>query len=225
MAPLNIKETEFFSGFTESDFDEVMPYFANISLNKKEMIFSEGENSGWLYIVTEGKVKITKLSHDGKEIILELIQPGELFGAVAVFKGIPYPANAIAMERSKVLRISRKGLLKLLDRFPHLMLTLTSIIGERIKNSYETLKNIALERVESRVAALLLKLADKTCGEEGKGTHIDMKLTKQDIADMVGTTVETSIRTISKFKKEGLITESDGKIIILDRANFELYNL
>jgi CRP/FNR family transcriptional regulator len=87
-------------------------------------------------------------------------------------------------------------------------------VGDRMKESHETLKNIALERVEARIASLLLKLADKTGKKGDEGVTIDMKLTKQDIAEMVGTTVETSIRTMSKFRKMGIVAEKEGRIVI-----------
>jgi CRP-like cAMP-binding protein len=116
-----------------------------------------------------------------------------------------------------VIKISRKNLMRLVDRFPNLMYCIALQLGDRMKSSYDSLKNIALERVEARIAALLLKLSKKVGVETGKGTLIDMRLTKQDVADMVGTTVETSIRTFSKFKKEGLVTVTDGKIVIRDR--------
>ena len=104
----------------------------------------------------------------------------------------------------EVLKISRKNLMRLVDRFPNLMYCIALQLGDRMKSSYDSLKNIALERVEARIAALLLKLANKVGVETKEGLLIDMRLTKQDVADMVGTTVETSIRTFSKFKKEGL---------------------
>jgi len=183
---------------------------------KKGVIFSEGDSSDWLYIVTKGKVKITKLSQSGRELILEIISPMDFFGGVAVMRGFPYPANAVAMEDTEVLKISRTNLMRILDRFPNLMYCLAMNIGDRIKGSHEALKNIAVEKVESRIASLLIKLADKTGAKTDGAVVIDMKLTKQDIAEMVGTTVETSIRTMSKFKKLGIITEKGGKIIIRD---------
>jgi CRP/FNR family transcriptional regulator len=97
-------------------------------------------------------------------------------------------------------------------------------MGDRMKSSYDSLKNIALERVEARIAALLLKLAGKVGIESKDGTVIDMRLTKQDVADMVGTTVETSIRTFSKFKKQDLVTEVDGKIVIKDREGLAAFS-
>jgi CRP/FNR family transcriptional regulator len=162
-------------------------------------------------------VKITKLSHDGKEIILELISPGEFFGGFAVLKGFPYPANAIAMQDSEIIRISRHNLMRIIERFPNIMYDITANLGERVREFSDTLKNIALERVESRIASLLLKLAEKT-GEKSVSGEITiaMGLTKQDIAEMVGTTVETSIRVISRFRKSGLVKDVNGKIVIRD---------
>jgi CRP/FNR family transcriptional regulator len=146
-----------------------------------------------------------------------VISPHDIFGGVAVLRNFPYPANAVAMEDSEVLKISRKNLMRLVDRFPNLLYCIALQLGDRMKSSYDSLKNIALERVEARIAALLLKLSNKVGVETDEGVLIDMRLTKQDVADMVGTTVETSIRTFSKFKKQGLVTDSDGKIIIKDR--------
>jgi CRP/FNR family transcriptional regulator len=213
----NLKKIDLFKNLSDDELKELEPYLAAVSYGKKENIFSEGEAPEWFYIVLKGKVKVTKLSHEGKEIILEVISPHDIFGGVAVLRNFPYPANAVAMEDSEVLKISRKNLMRLVDRFPNLMYCIALQLGDRMKSSYDSLKNIALERVEARIAALLLKLSNKVGVETDKGLLIDMRLTKQDVADMVGTTVETSIRTFSKFKKQGLLTDSNGKIVIKDR--------
>jgi len=212
-----LKKVSLFKNLTDAEFKELEPYLATVSVRKKETIFSEGEPPEWFYLVLSGKVKVTKISHEGKEIILEVISPTDIFGGVAVIRGFPYPANAVAMEDSSVVKISRKNLMRLVDRFPNLMYCIAMQLGDRMKSSYDSLKNIALERVESRIAALLLKLAGKVGVETKAGTLIDMRLTKQDVADMVGTTVETSIRTFSKFKKQGLVGESDGRFVILNK--------
>ncbi len=213
----NLKKIDLFKNLSDEELKELEPYLVRSVYKKKEEIFSEGDQPEWFYIVAKGKVKITKLSHEGKEIILEIISPADIFGGVAVIRGFPYPANAVAMEDSEVIKISRRNLMRLVDRFPNLMYCIALQLGDRMKSSYDSLKNIALERVEARIAALLLKLANKIGVETGEGTLIDMRLTKQDVADMVGTTVETSIRTFSKFKKEGLLTDSEGKFVIIDK--------
>ena len=204
----------FLDNIPDDERKELEAYLVTESYRKRDAIFSEGEAAEWFFIVTAGKVKITKLSQDGKEIILEVISPGDIFGGVAVLRNIPYPANAVAMEDAEVVKISRKNLMRLVDRFPNLMYFIALQLGDRMKSSYESLKNIALERVEARIAALLLKLSDKVGKPTRDGVMIDMRLTKQDVADMVGTTVETSIRTFSRFKKQGLVGEADGKFVI-----------
>lgn len=211
---VELSKISIFSVLNTTELKEITPYLISAAVRKKDVIFSEGDPSEWFYIVTEGKVKITKLSQDGKELILELIHPTDFFGGLAVIRGFPYPANAIAMEDTKLLKISRSNLMRVLDRFPNLMYCMAQQVGDRMKESHETLKNIALERVEARIASLLLKLADKTGTKGADGVVIDMKLTKQDIAEMVGTTVETSIRTMSKLKKLGIVAEKEGRIVI-----------
>jgi len=212
-----LKKIDLFKNLTDEELKELNHYLTTSLYKKKEDIFTEGDAPEWFYVVLTGKVKVTKISHDGKEIILEIISPYDIFGGVAVLRNIPYPANAVAMEDSEILKISRKNLMRVVDRFPNLMFCIALQLGDRMKSSYDSLKNIALERVEARIAALLLKLGNKVGVETDEGLLIDMRLTKQDVADMVGTTVETSIRTFSKFKKEGLVMDSDGKIIIKDR--------
>lgn len=216
-----ISDIGVFQNISEEELKEIEPYIKRESVKKKGNIFSEGDQPEWFYIVESGKVKITKMSSDGKEIILEIISPGDIFGGVAVMKGFPYPANAIAMENSKIIKISRRNIMRLVDRFPNLMYCIAMNLGDRMKSSHDSLKNIALERVEARIAALLLKLADKVGVKVKEGILIDMRLTKQDVADMVGTTVETSIRTFSKFKKEKLLSETEGKVVIKNRDGLE----
>lgn len=212
----DIRQVQIFQTLSPQEAKEISPYLLTGRYGKRESIFSEGDPSEWLYIVSKGKVKITKISHDGKEIILEIIPPLEFFGGIAVLRGFPYPANAVAMEDTEVVKISRKNLMSIMDRFPSLMYCMATNIGDRIKGSHETLKSIALEKVESRIASLLIKLADKAGEKTADGLTINMKLTKQDIAEMVGTTVETSIRTMSKFSKAGLVVSKAGKFVIRD---------
>ncbi len=221
MLPKTLQKIDLFKNLPDEELKELDPYLVTSVYKKKEDIFFEGGQPEWFYIVSSGKVKITKISHEGKEIILEIISPTDIFGGVAVIRGFPYPANAVAMEDTEVLKISRKNLMRLVDRFPNLMYCIALQLGDRMKSSYDSLKNIALERVEARIAALLLKLAGKVGVETKNGLLIDMRLTKQDVADMVGTTVETSIRTFSKFKKDGLVTDEDGKFVIKNRKALE----
>jgi CRP-like cAMP-binding protein len=214
----DITKIPLFSSLSNEEIDEIRRCMEVRSFKKRETIFSEGEPSARFFVLVSGKVKITKMSQEGKEMIIELISGGEFFGGFAVLRGFPYPANAVAMEDSKVLLIRRTDLLRIIDRFPNIMYQVTAHLSERVREFPDTLKNIALERVESRISSLLLKLAEKAgrINADG-GIEIDMKLTKQDIAEMVGTTVETSIRVMSRFTKAGLIKNSGGRIVIRNK--------
>ncbi|KJR42684.1 Cyclic nucleotide-binding domain protein [Candidatus Magnetoovum chiemensis] len=222
---MNLKETELLNELNETEIEDIGRYFQEQSHKKRDMIFSEGEPAQWLYILLSGKVKITKYSNDGKEIILELIQAGNIFGGLACYHNFSYPASAVAMSDGKTVRISRGNLIAALDKYPVLTARLSFILGSRMKESHEKLKDIALERVESRIASLIIKLAAKEISSStSKNIHLDIKLTKQEIADMVGTSVETTIRTISRFKKEGIIEEKQGRIIIKDLQALKNYS-
>jgi CRP/FNR family transcriptional regulator len=203
-----------FSTLSDADIREIQPYLIAERHRKKDLIFSEGDPPDWFYIVLEGKVKITKVSEEGKEIIIEIIPPTDFFGGLAVIRGFPYPANAVAMEDTKVIKISRSNFMAVLDRFPSVMYCVVQNLGDRMRVSHEAMKSIALDKVSYRIASLLIKLSEQTGKKTPEGVAIDLKLTKQDIAEMVGTTVETAIRTMSRFKKLGLIDERAGRITI-----------
>jgi CRP-like cAMP-binding protein len=214
----DIAKIPLFSSLSSGEINEISRCMETRAFRKRDTIFSEGDASNMFYVLVSGKVKMTKMSHEGKEIIIELISPGEFFGAFAALKGFPYPANAVAMADSVMLRIGRADLLRIIERFPNLMYMLTAHLSERVREFPDTLKSIALERVESRVSSLLLKLAQKTgIKTADSGLQINMKLTKQDIAEMVGSTVETTIRVMSRFEKAGLIKVSGGRIEIRNK--------
>jgi CRP/FNR family transcriptional regulator len=174
----------------------------------------EEDPSEWFYLVSAGRVKVVKHSKIGKDIILEIISPGEVFGGVAVMDRRPFPASAQAMEPVNVIRVSRRNLFNVMEEYPILKLTIVRSFSDRLRNAHETLKNIATERVEKRIASLLLKLSEKVGSDEKGFRKIDFPLTRQEIAEMVGTTVETCIRTMSKFQKLGMVKSAGGRILV-----------
>jgi CRP/FNR family transcriptional regulator len=139
-----------------------------------------------------------------------------MFGEMAVFDGVPYSASAQAMEDVAVVSISRPDFFRLLERYPGVSLALISELSRRLRSASDLVHSLAVERVERRIARMLLKLAASTAQRNTNGLVIDLPLTRQDIADMTGTTVETAIRVMSRFRKEGLITTVRGRVTILD---------
>jgi len=209
-----LKKSEVFSTLREKELKEISPFFEKLHFKDNEYIFMEGDPSEWFYIVAEGRVKIVKHTIMGKDIILEIVLPGDIFGGVAVLDKKPFPASAQAMEAVTVIRIVRKNLFDIMDEHPVLKLEIVKYFSNRLRDTHETLKNIATERVERRIASLLLKLSEKVGIVEGEYKRIDFPLTREEIAQMVGTTVETSIRVISKFQKQGMVKSLRGKISV-----------
>jgi CRP/FNR family transcriptional regulator len=191
------------------------------SYEKGDQVFSEGDPSEFLYTVVSGRVKVVKLLPGGREVILEIFGPGDPLGAVVAYEGRPYPATAIAVERALCLLVRRRDFFGLLERHPSLVRGYLVGLAQRIVELTRRIPEVAGGRVETRFAHLFLKLADRMGRPVARGTFVPMTLSRQDLADLAGTTVETSIRVMSRWGKEGLVsTERDG-FIVLDRPALE----
>jgi CRP/FNR family transcriptional regulator len=159
-------------------------------------------------------VKVVKHSSLGKEFIIAFFGPGEMLGEVAVFEDKPYPASAQAVAETKVVGIKRKDFLSFLANRPQVALRIINVLGGRLRDAQGRLKDLAGERVEQRLASVLLMLSAKL--------GPTLPFTRQEIADMVGTTTETAIRVMSHLKDRGIIRAVRGKVIILDVEKLRL---
>jgi CRP/FNR family transcriptional regulator len=209
-----LEKSEVFACLKGDELESIKSYFDTASYKNNDTIFSEGDPSDKFYILAEGNVKVLKHTVMGKDIILEIMSPGDIFGGVAVLDNKPYPASAQAMKAATVIKIRRHDLLVIMEQYPILKLEMVKYFSDKLRDAHEMLKNIATERVERRIASLLLKLSEKVGVDEGGFRTIDFHLTRQDISEMVGTTVETCIRTMSKLQKNGMIKSTNGKISI-----------
>jgi CRP-like cAMP-binding protein len=216
MLSLRLQEMPVLSSLSQGDWEKVKELFVVKRFGKDEYIFFEGDPSSWLGVILEGRVKMIKHSEAGKDVVLDVISPGEMLGEVAVFNGEPHPATAQAMEPTVLASIYRDDYLRLLKQYPALALRVIAELGRRLREAQETIKSMAVERVERRIARILLKLAATTGSSSEEGITIELPLTRQDIAEMAGTTVETAIRTMSKFRKKGLVRTKRGQVIILE---------
>ncbi|MFW6113531.1 MAG: Crp/Fnr family transcriptional regulator [Actinomycetota bacterium] len=188
---------------------------------KGEYIFLECDAPRKLYVVERGEVKLLKQTEDGREMIVEMAYPGETFGEEAIFDGEPYPMTAQALSDVDLLYITRTDFFAFLRDNPDLALEIITELGGRLREAQNTIRALAMERVEYRIARTLLILSRKVGVVEADGVNIDLALTRQDIADMAATTVETTIRVLSNFKKLGLVETEKGKIILRNKLELE----
>ena len=212
-----LKEIPLLEDIPPEELKKISTYFHLKEYKKNEYIFFEGDDEPGIYIVIEGIVKLIKETADGKTVILRLATPKEVFGWLVMGDSKPTSTyTAQALVDTKVLYISNQDFLKLLNLYPALAVKITCDASKMLLEAYDRLKSLAAEKVEGRIANLLLELSRKIGKEEDGKIVIRAPITRQDLAEMTGTTVETAIRIMSKWKKEGIVNTERGKIEILD---------
>jgi CRP/FNR family transcriptional regulator len=181
---------------------------------KGEVIFSEGDPPDFLVTIVSGRVKVVKMIPSGKDLILEIFGPGDPVGAVVAYEGRPYPASAIALERTACILVRRTDFFALLDGHPSFVRGFLTGMAQRIVELTRRLPEVAGGRVETRFAHLFLKLSDRMGRPDRGGRFIPMPLSRQELADLTGTTTETSIRIMSRWGKDGIVlTEREGFLV------------
>jgi CRP-like cAMP-binding protein len=212
-----LAQSALFAPLSEEKRAGVARRFSQHHYQKDDYLFWEGEPADWLVFVAEGQVKMIKHSESGRETILATFGPGQIVGEVGVLVGEVYPATAQALESSSTLNLRRDDYVDLVRQYPDLAWALIQELGRRLQGAHETIRSLAVEKVDRRVARVVLRMAN-TAGERlDDGTvRISVPLSRQDIADMAGTVIETAIRALSRFQKQGLIETRDGHIILLE---------
>jgi CRP-like cAMP-binding protein len=188
-----------------------------------EEVFQEGDEPHVFVTIVEGRVKIYKRLASGKDLILQIFGVGDPLGAVAVYEGRPYPASAQAMEPTTCLLLPRQAFFSLLEQSPLLVRGVLSGLTLRLIELTERLTELTGSGVEARVARLFLKLGEQFGQERPGGVFVPFPLSRQELADMTGTTIETCIRIMSRWgKDEVLATERDGFLLMNRRVLEEL---
>ena len=186
--------------------------------DRGDLIFSEGDPSDALIVIVAGRVKVFKSTPAGKEIILEIFGAGDPLGAVAVYESVPFFASAIALEATQTLSIEQAAFFRLLEHDPTFVRGLLSGLTIRLAELTRRLADLSGARVDVRLARMFLKLCDRIGRQERGGIFVPMPLSRQELADLAGTTIETTIRIMSRWQKEDVLyTEKDG-FVVLDRA-------
>jgi CRP-like cAMP-binding protein len=201
-------------GLSTGQRSQILALFARKEYGPEEYIFFEGDVPCRLWFVEEGRVRLLKHSDMGKDVIVTVVSTGSFLGELAVREGVPCPVTAQAIGPTVMLTLQADAYLELLHRYPELAVFIIESLGRRLNEAYDTIRSLAVERVERRIARLLLKLANSVGQAAGASILIDMPLTRQDIAEMTGTTVESAIRVMSKFRKQGLIASRSGKLYL-----------
>lgn len=212
--PAVLAQIPLFRRVTPEDRERIAAVAQVRAYERGDRVFEEGDPSDFFFVVIAGRIKVYKHAPNGNDIILEMFGPGGPLGAVAAYEARPYPASAAAIEPSTCLLIPRQAFFQLLEQHPTLVRGLLGSLSLRLVELTTRLAELTGGRVDARFARLFLKLADQLGRPDRGGVFIPMVLSRQELADMTGTTIETSIRIMSRWGKEDVVrTEKDGFVL------------
>jgi CRP/FNR family transcriptional regulator len=211
-----LKSNPVFANLPAREIDALAAATREHPVRTRDYVFMEGDPAEFLCIVSSGRVRIVRHSKAGKDVVLELLGPGEILGGVAVIEKRPYPASAQAVEPSVILKIPAQVLIAVSDRHPSVIRELALMIGRRLRTAHDSVKSLAVDPVEARLAATLLRLAERDGERNERGLALPFHLTRQSLADMCGTTVETAIRVMSRWIHDGLVLDEAAHLIVTD---------
>jgi CRP/FNR family transcriptional regulator len=212
-----LSEIPLYSGLPPEQLEEIRRIVVHKHYQKNERIFSEGDDGIGFFVVVTGRVKIYKLSSEGKEQILHIFGPGEPFGEVPVFAGNPFPANAEALIKSALLFFPKDRFVELIAQNPSLSLNMLAVLSKRLRQFTIQIENLSLKEVPGRLASYLFYLSS----EQGGSREIKLNISKGQLASLLGTIPETLSRIFNRMNAQGLI-QVDGRCIkLLDPQRIE----
>jgi CRP/FNR family transcriptional regulator len=212
-----ISDAPLFNDLPDEQLNEIRQIAVDRFYDKGSTIFLEGDPCDGFYIIADGRVKIYKLSFEGKEHILHIYGPGNPFGEVPVFAGKKFPANAETLLKSHLLFFPRTAFIDLISRNPSLSLNMLAVLSMRLRQFTVQIENLSLKEVPGRLASYLLYLAK----EQGRTKTVALTISKGQLASLLGTIPETLSRILAKMAKQGLIETSGRDLKLLDIGGLE----
>ena len=210
-----------FSELHTSALSEVLSRMTTRSYNRNNMILMEDEFGDTFFIISKGSVKITRVSEEGREVILAMLGEGDFFGEMSLLDGETRSANSIALEDAEVLTLKRHDFLEMLEKYPKIAISLLAEMAGRIRKSDQQIESLSLSDAQHRVGMTLLRLAEEL-GTIRKGVVEVRDLPyQQDIANMAGTSRETVSRMMRFLEEKDMIRRRGHSLSILDYTQFK----
>jgi CRP/FNR family transcriptional regulator len=210
-------KSQLFGGLPEKHIAEIEKIAVNKHYNKGDVIFYDGDEGIGFYLVVAGSVNVYKLSSEGKEQILHIVKEGDTIGAVPVFSGKSFPANAKAISKSHLLFFERKKFIQLITNKPTLTMNILALLAMRLREFTIQVENLSLKEIPGRLAAYLLYLSQG----QGDKDLVKLNISKFQLANLLGTGPESLSRTLGNMKRKKLIEEKGANIRLTNRGQLE----
>ena len=216
-----LRRCPLFAGLKEEDLKKIRTIASPRQIGKKEVLFSDGEEAKGFYVILSGKIKLYKISSEGKEQILHVVSAPDAFAEAALFLEGSYPAFAEALIDSQLFFFPKRDFIQLIERNPQLSINMIVSLSHFLRRFASLIEELSLKEVSSRIAKYLIDLSLKS-GKEGKNPkEVELDLSKTQLASKLGTISETLSRTLAKMKTKGIIDVEKNKISILNREALE----
>lgn len=211
---LRLGTIELFKGLAQADLEGIMAASKEQAAEAGSFFFFQDDPVERIYVLKSGRVKLAQLADDGQQVIMRVITPGMLFAAISVVPGAVYPVSAEAAESSIAQYWTQKTMLKLIAEYPAMALNAMRLLAGHVREFQDRYRELATERVERRLARAILRLASQTGRKTPEGVLLDLPLTRQDLAEMSGTTLYTVSRILSQWESKGLILSGRERVVI-----------
>ncbi len=218
-----LKQTPIFSDLSEEELDGLIPRIVERRLKGDTVIFHENDPGTAFFLVKTGRIKIYKTDPHGREQVLSILGDGQIFGDVPAFDGGPYPATAETMTDSEIYLIRSEDFQDLVRQHPEVALKIIRVLGQRLRQAMELVRDLSFKQAPHRLASLLIRLAGEYGSESGEGILIDLPLSRQELADIVGTSRETITRELKKMEREGMLGVNRRVITITDIERLKVW--
>lgn len=206
--------TGIFTGLRPNELSLVSQAARTRRVESPGFFFMEQDPAGKMYILIEGRVRLHQVTPAGQQVIMRYISPVEAFGVIAMLSEITYPVSAQAVDDSTALYWDRASIENLMGQIPRIAINGLQTLADRVREFQDRIRELTTERVERRIARALLRLAQQTGRKVEQGVLVDLPITRQDIAEITGTTIYTVSRTMSQWESQGIIKSGREKIII-----------
>ena len=214
LAPHALASFELFRDLSPAALDDVMSSARVRRLAGNTPIFDQGDAEVRAHVLIEGNVRISQSGSDGAQIVMRFIAPGEMFGTVALFTDGRYPADAVTLTELLEVSWSETELFDLIRRHSPIAINVIRVIGKRLQEVQDRLREVSTQRVEQRVARALLRLVRQAGHKTADGMAIEIPLRRKDVADISGTTLHSASRILTAWEKAGLLVSRNQRLTI-----------
>jgi len=217
--PINrslLQDIALFAGLGDAALDDILSEATSQLYSSGETVFEQGDIAAHFFVLLHGRLKVSQVTEDGQQVMVRIINPGDLFGIAKALQRPDYPGTAKAAADSVALSWPMESWNRIIEAHPKFTVRAMQTMGQRLQEAQGRLRELATEEVERRIAHTVLRLVQQSGKKEADGLRIDFPISRQDIAEMTGTTLHTVSRTLSAWEQAGIVRGGRQKLSVID---------